>query len=447
LGGEVATDRGALALAIAVAFIVVVPADATFPVTADGRTAEVRALRATQQAPESDPKLGDTCYLHGVFRIVQPDGTKEEIRSPRQEVPCGKDGLPPEPGPAPEPSPGEDPSPSPEPGPGTDPTPEPGPGTDPTPEPGPGGTPTPDPTPPRAPGKCDGTAVAGGANLASVAGQRPAGTTFCIAAGSFSTGTVRAESGDSFIGAGVSKTLITFTGTTGFNLDGTTGVEIAHLSAGGASGTKESCGKECGRGVHRGVKAHFHDARFHHNAQAGIGGNLAGAVVERVEIDHNGTSSFLGCCGGGIKGGTAFTIRDSHVHHNIGNGVWCDAGCFPGGVFTVSNNRIEYNSKDGVRYENSPKDSSDNPAAHIFGNVVVHNVTGAPSGHSGGIIINSAWNAEVNDNVLGSTGGGKGIEVGGSRNQPKNINVHHNRMNGDSVVGCGGSGLTCTQNN
>ena len=56
----------------------------------------------------------------------------------------------------------------------------------------------------------------------------------------------------------------------------------------------------------------------------------ATVLVDDVEIDDNGSAAYLGLLVRGDQSGlhaNGVTVRNSDVHDNIGNGVWCDVQC------------------------------------------------------------------------------------------------------------------------
>jgi len=206
--------------------------------------------------------------------------------------------------------------------------------------------------------------------------------------------------------------------------------------------------------------------RLHHNGMNGTGCDLEGrttaVVVDGVEIDHNGTDpANLGCCAGGIKWfhANGVTVRNSFVHDNTGNGVWCDAQC---GDFTVSDNTIVRNTRKGVFYEKGG--ASDGSflgrtwavyvgQARIVNNVIRDNdLEGVPQAHAG-VSIYSAKNAYV----AGNTFGGNGNAVIAREDTLRltddkhgwhlsNIVIENNTLNGDDVIGCASDGVTCSSN-
>jgi hypothetical protein len=171
---------------------------------------------------------------------------------------------------------------------------------------------------------------------------------------------------------------------------------------------------------------------------AGIGGLKGGASLTQVELDHNGSSTFSGCCAGGIKSSDAYTISNSYIHDNIGNGVWQDV-C--GKNFVVTNNTITNNTKSGVRYEHNRNCSG---SATITGNLVKNNNSSGESG-AAGVTINSAPGATVAFNIFGGNAKA-GVSVGGTRGPTSGTSIHNSTMNKDTLKGCDRSGVSCTNN-
>src|SRR5918997_1561949 len=218
------------------------------------------------------------------------------------------------------------------------------------------------PPPPSA--DCVGTHINHGDNLVSAI-KGATNTTFCIHAGTYDLGSGSLEPGSgvkligdpvtvSESGAIEAPTKIVSRGRGGviqFATDAS-GVLIENLDLSGATGDR-SCKPQCGRGINgRGGNAKDVTVRYtriHHNASLGIGG-VQSLFVTHSELDNNGASAFNGCCAGALKVVDPFTIRQSYIHHNAGNGVWQDI-C--GKDFVVARNTITWNAFSGVRYEHN----------------------------------------------------------------------------------------------
>ena len=284
-----------------------------------------------------------------------------------------------------------------------------------------------------------------GATLVARAAAEPAGTTFLLEAGTYTVGqSLPVQSGDRFVGAGMYQTIINGQGLKlVVDAEGATDATLKDLTVRGARGT-EQCKPRCGRGAIFGANGRVSGVRFTDNANQGVGGSAANLVVVDSLFDHNGSSPFNGCCGGGIKNVEGFTLLRSTVRDNIGNGVWCDRAC-PGGL-VVEDSLIENNTRNGIHYEVSRGDT------HFSGNIIrYNNIEGA--GDKGGIKITGSQNVDVfNNDIYGNkvnairvskcsrnkTGDGSCLPL-------QNITIHGNRVTG-RIVGCGLSGVTCTNN-
>jgi hypothetical protein len=280
--------------------------------------------------------------------------------------------------------------------------------------------------------------VPAGASIQSAINNQPEGATLCLSPGTYNTSsTIKLKSGMKLIGAGRDATFIkTSSAQTVVDARGTTGVLLQSFDVSGAVGTA-SCKPACGRGITTGVNTVVNDVRSHDNANTGIGGTDGNLLVVNSELDHNGSSEFVGCCASGIKTGKSFEIRNSYVHDNVGVGIWCDVGC-SGSGFEVYGNTVTNNVMGGIRYEISAV------GAVISGNTVKNNNLSNKGGH-GGIEINSSKNAVVVENVLGGNRGAGIIANGGRSPGLGNVRIQNNRMNGDRVGGCGGS-ISCSAN-
>ncbi len=313
-------------------------------------------------------------------------------------------------------------------------------------DPGSDPDPAPEPDPEPEPTDCKGTPVGPGDDLTKVADARPSGTTFCIAAGRYVVSSpITVQSDDRFVGVSAEQTFVaTNSAQFVFDASRSNGARISGLDISGATGN-DVCRPKCGRGIWPGENTVVSQVSLHDNANQGIGGAGSGLLIEDSEIFRNGSEAFVGCCGGGVKSGASFTIRDSYVHHNVGNGIWCDVGC---PRFVVENNVVKSNSRNGIRYEHGINVSSEEAkqgSALIVGNVV----TGSNTSRNlpgGGIEVNSASNVVIASNTLGSTIDAAGINVRGSRHELSNIAIRDNTMRGDHINGCSLSGVTCFRN-
>ena len=238
-------------------------------------------------------------------------------------------------------------------------------------------------------------------------------------------------------------------------------VELRWLDVSGASGDAD-CKPVCGRGIDGSDAPHLsvRYVRSHHNDNNGAGGIEGGSVFDHVEVDHNGTPEFDGCCSGGLKGADQYEVRFSYIHDNHNNGVWCDAGCFEPSIplrngFWVHHNLIVDNWHNGIRYENSPKDADDHPRALIANNEIHGNDLEVETGHQGGVVVNSAQNATVERNRFGmavingvryEANGGAAIEFGGARTPLEDNEATANILGNEMIKGCDPPEVVCTDN-
>jgi hypothetical protein len=175
-----------------------------------------------------------------------------------------------------------------------------------------------------------------------------------------------------------------------------------------------------------------------------------------VEVDHNGSDAELGKGASGMKFARAHgvVVRNSFVHDNLGNGVWCDVQC---GDYTVVDSVIVRNSRKGVHYEKSG--ASDEVVtysgfAYIARNIVRDNGwENRLHAADGGIVLVSSKNALIEDNVFGGNHrAGVVISQDGRLSGDKhgwviaNVVIRNNTLNGNGIIGCGLAGVTCSGN-
>jgi len=188
--------------------------------------------------------------------------------------------------------------------------------------------------------------------------------------------------------------------------------------------------------------------RYHDNTRNGIGCGLegGGVLIDGVEVDHNGSQADLGSGASGLKfaQGNGIVVRDSYIHDNLGNGVWCDVQC---GDYTVIDNRIIHNYRKGVHYEKSGESDFNGisfvGSAYIARNVVQGNGWEEAGLANAGIMAVSSKNILIEDNVLGDNNS-VGIRVhqddrlSGDKHGwfVSNVVILDNRMNGDEIDGC-----------
>jgi hypothetical protein len=309
-------------------------------------------------------------------------------------------------------------------------------------EPEPEPTPTPTPTPEPEP-DCD-VNVRG--SIAAAAADAPQGATLCLS-GTYEVPTaIRPKDGQSFVGPAV---LVGTNGNdTGFDVKGPEAVGVTFVDLDMSGFTL--------RGIDCWVDTTVLGGRYHHNGRNGIGcglNGLGGVVIDGVEVDHNGAPDELGAGSSGMKFARAHgvIVRDSFVHDNLGNGVWCDVQC---GDYTVTDNTILRNSRKGVHYEKSGE--SDELVkyvgfATITGNVIRGNGWEGREHSDAGVAVISSKNVLIAGNTFGEQDKGWAVQVrqDGRLSGEKhgwvisNVTIRNNTLNGDRIIGCDLSGVTC----
>jgi hypothetical protein len=129
----------------------------------------------------------------------------------------------------------------------------------------------------------------------------------------------------------------------------------------------------------------------------------AHGTFDRIELDDTTQDpNFLGFTGSGLKAINEVEVRNSYIHDNQGNGLWCDVFCrdsesHPNGYW-VLDNLIVNNGRAGIRFE-QVGDVADAGEALIENNEVHGNSTGAVRG---GVSLHDAQNALVRNHVFGA---------------------------------------------
>jgi hypothetical protein len=177
----------------------------------------------------------------------------------------------------------------------------------------------------------------------------------------------------------------------------------------------------------------------------------AHGTFDSIELDDTTNNpDFLGFTGSGLKAITEVQVRNSYVHNNQGNALWCDEFCrdsasHPNG-FWIHDNLVVNNDRAGIRFERVG-DVADAGEALIENNEVHGNSLRVSRG---GIDIRDAQNALVRNNVFGA----KTIAgVAYPRNRDRvairatdsgrsdrpnlfNVDIVNNILNGEVIKGC-----------
>ena len=300
-------------------------------------------------------------------------------------------------------------------------------------------------------------------------GSHPAGTTYCLAAGTFKvTSTIKTEVGDRVIGAGRDATFIdgsalpqTASGIFSTN----SGNYFANLDISGAptpasgSGVFCSPNANCGRAFALGGSSlTLQSVDCHDNGNNCVGGGGNATVrVDDIDCYNNGnaysmTSSFRSAAcikrAAIYSNGGDTTITNSYIHDNPWAGIWCDHCKY--GFFDIENSYIIHNGANGIQWEMSGGWTSDDRAI-VQNNVIQGNNYLEAASFRGGIGISSSNDILISGNTfVGNVVAGINNIFTASRNPPqpdsRGVVVQNNTMNGSPIIGCALSGVSCTDN-
>ena len=177
----------------------------------------------------------------------------------------------------------------------------------------------------------------------------------------------------------------------------------------------------------------------------------AHGTFDRIELDDTTQDpNFLGFTGSGLKAINEVEVRNSYIHDNQGNGIWCDVFCHDSeshlSGFWVHDNLVVNNGRGGIRFERVG-DVADAGEALIENNEIHQNSLELSRG---GIDIRDAQNALVRNNVFGAktiadvaylpNASGVAIRAtdSGRSDRPDlfNVDIVDNVLNGEVIEGC-----------
>jgi hypothetical protein len=292
---------------------------------------------------------------------------------------------------------------------------------------------------------CVGVQLYPGANLSAVAANHSSGTSFCVNDGTYNVSQpIEVQSADVWQGVYSDLTRPTIAGSGAqqiMNARGSTGARIQNLTVTGATGNS-NCQPECGRGISGGSDLTLVNIRSTENANQGVGGAGNGLLIRDSVLDHNGSPEFYEdgtfASAAGVKSVNSLVIRNSRMTDNAWIGAWCDLEC---GRFEVHDSVLSGNGKAGIFDE-----VSTGPA--IFeGNVLQNNGANALNRNPSGLLVVSSRNADAFNNTFGGNIG-FGLKAVEDDRSPtlSNVTLRDNTTNGDTVGGCGLSGVSCYGN-
>jgi parallel beta-helix repeat protein len=280
----------------------------------------------------------------------------------------------------------------------------------------------------------DAVYIAAGQSIQAAVEKHREGTTFVIGAGIHSKQQVSPRIGNRFIGE--SGAVLDGAGSAAYAFGGggddvtIEGLEIRNYAAPMRDAVvKSSAGRwlvkdneiHSNRGI--GVSAargwRVIGNKIHHNQQYGIRAFGSGIEIAGNEIAYNNANLEVNPYdnGGGSKfiDTVGLVLRNNHVHHNGGPGLWTDGD----NIDTVfDGNMVENNHHAGIKHEISCR-------ATIKNNTVVGNGFGNPSWLAGaGIVVLNSPDVTVSGNVVqGNADGIAGIQS----TRSSNLNGDHCR--------------------
>ncbi len=264
---------------------------------------------------------------------------------------------------------------------------------------------------------CAGVQLRPGDSIQQAVDAHPAGTTFCLAAGTYRRQHVRPKHGNSFIGEpgavldGEGAATLAFDRTADHvTIRGLTiqhyanPAQVGAIQAGGHNPADSRTGwvvednvvqRNAGMGIRIGSDMVVRNNRILRNEQLGIGGIGDRTVVEGNEIAYNNPNRAFDP--GWEAGGSKFVltndlvVRGNHVHSNVGPGLWTD---WRNTNTLYEQNLVEGNTGEGIFHEVSY-------AATIRHNTVRRNGLGHRSWcYGSGILVAHSSDVTVQGNVV-----------------------------------------------
>jgi hypothetical protein len=316
--------------------------------------------------------------------------------------------------------------------------------------------------------RCD-VDVPASRSLKRVMASRPAGTTFCLSAGTFEViAPIETQRGDRVIGAGRNATFIDGTGlpqkAEGIFLTDSINY-FARLDIFGAPTPKAGSGvycdgkSNCGKAFSiRGSSLTLRSVDCHDNGGNCIGGGGSANITARgLNCWKNGNAysmtlefRFAACIKrvAGYDKGNDTIVVDSYIHDNPWVGLWCDHCTY--GLFDVEDSRLVHNGANGIQWEMSGGWTSDDRAI-VRNNVIRRNNYLEEASFRGGVGVSTANDILVSGNSFGQNEiAGVNVIYTGSRDAPqpnsRGVTIQNNEMNSDDIRGCGLDGVMCKNN-
>jgi hypothetical protein len=324
------------------------------------------------------------------------------------------------------------------------------------------------------PPTCQGVQVPAGSDLQTVSSANPPGTTFCLAAGTFTVpfspnfSSVTWETGDVIQGAGIGVTVIDGTAVSSAMFGGY-GYTVRDLSIGHA-GRHISTGQACdGNDSLCGAafstrNSTLTNIRCFDNGSDCIAYGSGDLILSNIECDGNGWHpsglNIQAACIKITSAGGDLTVTGSNIHDNFGAGIWgdyCGATHVHGCHWLIDGNSIDRNTLTGIAWEVSGNHNAGDNI--IIRNNTIQNNGGASVSGGAGLVANDSSNLDAHHNIFGGNVVWNGSQVvccrgfvawEGMRDPAAmyNVTVHDNTMNGDAVDYCApdNPGVICTNN-
>jgi hypothetical protein len=307
---------------------------------------------------------------------------------------------------------------------------------------------------------CTGVLVLPGVDLGIVMGSHPAGTSYCLEAGTFEIGSpIQMQVGDRVIGSGRDATFIDGTDLPQSAHGMFLTVDRNHFADLDVFGTptppadgSQYCApyqSDCGIAFVTGTGTlTIRSIDCHDNGGNCIGGGGSMSVtVDDLDCWNNGnaysmTPEFLyAAC---IKRAAIYstpgntTVTNSFIHDNPWVGIWCDYCKY--GFFDIEHNRIVHNGQAGIQWEMSGGWTSSDHALITRNVIQGNNYRNTDVG--GGISVSTANDVTIESNDFAENrGAAVDIVFTTTRDSPQSdsvgVVVRNNTFHGDAIVGCG----------
>lgn len=265
-------------------------------------------------------------------------------------------------------------------------------------------------------GAATGNTIPAGASIQAAVNASPTGTTFLLAAGTWTGQEVRPKTGQKFIGALSGSTRLSILD--GMNVasmafaPGGTDVTIKNIvitryaapNVGGFGAIKTTNNwimdnielkESAWTGVYIESGVQIRNSFIHHNGKVGCGAFRAvNHIFENNEVSFNNTKLWNQADEGGGKwvATTNCIMRNNNFHHNYDTGIWFDSENVNA---LIENNISSNNTNQGIHFEIS--------CSGVIRNNIVDNNAQA------GIFINASRNVDCYSNTVRNNG--KGIHV------------------------------------